>query len=205
MAARFAWYPQLVLQSGKRYRIWLSSADVLHGFSLVGQNLNLEVAPYHEMGAWLTIGKPGDYLVVCNEFCGLGHAAMAGHVYVVDAKEMQSHLRGTQAQAVAKPSSASGGTGGETLQLRVTGNDLAFDTTALTAHAGKVTIALTNGSAIPHNIALKGQGIDVKGPVVSSGGRSTVTATLEPGTYTFYCSVPGHAEAGMHGTLTVKS
>jgi heme/copper-type cytochrome/quinol oxidase subunit 2 len=204
LALRYAWFPELVLQSGKRYHIWLSSADALHGFALVSQNLQLEVAPDHVMGAWLTVGKPGRYLIVCNEFCGIGHAHMAGHLEVIAPQAMQAYLAAHppgKATAATTPSPA--GTPGA-LELSVQGSALAFDKTALVARAGKVTLALANSSPIPHNIAIKGNGVDVKGPVVTSGGRSTVTAVLKPGTYTFYCSVPGHEEAGMHGTLTVK-
>lgn len=202
LAARFTWYPELVLQSGKRYRIWLSSADALHGFSLVGQNLNLEVAPNHAMGAWLTVGRPGRYLIVCNELCGLGHAQMTGHIDVISAQAMQTHMRA--APPVTKPTQGGAGAAAGTLSLGVLGNKLAFDKKTLTARAGKVTLALTNSSPIPHNIAIKGNGVNAKGPVISGGQRSVVAATLKPGTYTFYCSVPGHAAAGMRGTLTVK-
>ena len=52
-------------------------------------------------------------------------------------------------------------------------------------------------------IDTKGNGVDVKGEVVATGGTSTVSEELEPGTYTFYCSVEGHREGGMEGTLTV--
>jgi plastocyanin len=82
--------------------------------------------------------------------------------------------------------------------------EIAFDTNTLTAKAGTVTLSLTNPSAIPHNVAIKGNGIDVKGPVVMNNGKSVVTADLKPGTYTFYCSVPGHEAAGMKGTLTIE-
>lgn len=203
MASRYSWYPELVVQSGKQYRIWLSSADALHGFSLVGQNLNLEVAPHHAMGAKLRIGEPGRYLIVCNEFCGLGHAHMTGHLDVITPQAMQTYLAAHPQKASTSQASTSTATAGA-LQLRVNGNALAFDKQTLVAHAGKVTIALTNPSAIPHDIAIKGAGLDVKGPIVTSGGRSTVTATLKPGTYTFYCTVPGHEQAGMRGTLEVK-
>jgi len=205
LASRYSWYPELVLQSGKQYRIWLSSADALHGFSLVGQNLNLEVAPNHAMGARLTVGKPGRYLIVCNEYCGLGHAQMAGHVDVISAQVMQTYLRThavpAAAGSVAAPANGPASAG---LKLRVPGNNLAFDKKTLVAHAGKVTLTLTNPSPIPHDIAIKGNGVDVKGAVVTGGGRSSVTAVLKPGTYTFYCTVPGHEAAGMRGTLTVK-
>ena len=81
---------------------------------------------------------------------------------------------------------------------------LAFDQTSLEAPAGEVSIVLTNDSPVPHNVAIEGNGVDVQGEVFSGGGTRTTTATLEPGTYTFYCSVPGHRPAGMEGTLTVS-
>lgn len=84
------------------------------------------------------------------------------------------------------------------------GGKLAFDKQALTASAGKVTITMSNPSSLSHDISIEGSGIDEHGEVVGNGGTSTVTADLQPGTYTFYCSVPGHRQGGMEGTLTVK-
>jgi plastocyanin len=72
-----------------------------------------------------------------------------------------------------------------------------------TASAGKVTFAMPNQAPIQHDIAIKGP-VNGKGPIVGNGGTSTFTATLKPGTYTFFCTVPGHEQAGMKGTLTVK-
>ena len=57
--------------------------------------------------------------------------------------------------------------------------------------------------ASPHNIAVRGNGVDEKGPVVSTG-TSEVTVDLQPGEYEFYCSVPGHGEGGMKGKLIVE-
>ena len=73
-----------------------------------------------------------------------------------------------------------------------------------TAKAGQVKIESQNKSPVDHDISIEGNGLDKNGPVVKNGGTSTVTADLKPGTYTFYCSVPGHREAGMEGKLTVK-
>jgi cytochrome c oxidase subunit 2 len=202
-ASRYTWYPNLVLQSGVEYRVWLSSADALHGFALIGQNLNLEVAPRHAMGAKIKLGKPGHYLIVCNEFCGLGHHRMMGYMDVITAQQMQARqqqLANQTSTNAAPPAPAQGAAIG----LMVPGNQLAFDKKALTAQAGKVVLSLKNDSPIPHNIAIKGNGVNAKGPIVTGGSRSTVTAELKAGTYTFYCSVPGHEQAGMHGTLTVK-
>ena len=84
-----------------------------------------------------------------------------------------------------------------------TGATLKFTKSSLKAPAGVVKIVLTNKAIVPHNIAIKGNGVNVKGKVVPKGGVSTVKATLKPGKYVFYCSVPGHEGAGMKGTLTV--
>jgi plastocyanin len=91
---------------------------------------------------------------------------------------------------------------GTTLHLATDPNALAFVPTTLTAPAGKVTLVLTDDSAIQHSIAIKAAG-DVPGQIVNQGEMSTTTATLAPGTYQYYCTVPGHAAAGMVGTLTV--
>jgi uncharacterized cupredoxin-like copper-binding protein len=84
---------------------------------------------------------------------------------------------------------------------------LRYTASAATATAGTVTINSQNKSSTPHDIAIQ-QGTNgptlATGKVVSGGGVSTVSVTLKPGTYTFYCSVPGHRQAGMHGTITVR-
>jgi plastocyanin len=94
---------------------------------------------------------------------------------------------------------------GTTLRLSADKVALKFDKKALRAEAGKVTLVMANPSVLPHNIAIKGKGIKtVLGKIVLKGGTSTVSATLKKGTYTFFCSVPGHEAAGMKGTLKVE-
>lgn len=90
------------------------------------------------------------------------------------------------------------------LALQADTSQLKFDKRALSASAGKVTITMNNPSALPHDVAIEGNGINAKGKVVGKGGTSTVTASLKPGSYTFYCSVDAHRQAGMQGTLTVR-
>jgi plastocyanin len=80
------------------------------------------------------------------------------------------------------------------------GGALAFEKDELTAPAGEVTLVMENPSSLDHNIAIEGE---EEGEVVGQGGTSRVTATLEAGEYTFYCSVPGHQAGGMEGTLTI--
>ena len=103
----------------------------------------------------------------------------------------------------AASSSSGGGGGGQTLSIQADKTQLKFNTNKLSAKAGKVTIVMTNPSPLQHDVSIKG-GVSAKGPVVGQGGKSTVTVTLKPGKYTFYCSVDGHEAAGMTGELDVS-
>ena len=83
--------------------------------------------------------------------------------------------------------------------------ELAFVETALTAPAGEDTFEFTNDSEVPHNFAIEaGDGGDVGATKTITGGSDSVTVSLKPGTYIFYCQVPGHVQAGMKGTITVE-
>ena len=88
---------------------------------------------------------------------------------------------------------------------------LAYVTNKATATAGPVTIEMPNMSGVSHNIAIESGegGASVKGTKLgasafTSKGTATVSVTLKPGTYTFFCEAPGHRAAGMYGTITVK-
>ena len=111
-------------------------------------------------------------------------------------------------KAATTTSTAAPGAGGaSTVKLSAAADGaLAFDTTTLTAKAGKVTLDMANpgSSGVPHAIAVEGDGVDKDGPTAEPGGSSKVAVTLKPGTYEFYCPIPGHKAAGMEGTLTVS-
>lgn len=81
---------------------------------------------------------------------------------------------------------------------------LAFSAGKASAPAGALELIMKNLASIQHNIAVEGNGVDKKGAVVGKGGTSDVKVSLKPGKYTFLCTVPGHADGGMKGTLTVK-
>ena len=72
------------------------------------------------------------------------------------------------------------------------------------APAGPLDVRSPNKSAVQHDIAIQGNGVNAKGAVGANGHVSEFKVTLKPGKYTFLCTVPGHAQAGMKGTLTVK-
>ncbi|HEY3864841.1 MAG TPA: plastocyanin/azurin family copper-binding protein [Solirubrobacteraceae bacterium] len=83
------------------------------------------------------------------------------------------------------------------------GGELEYNTKQLTAKAGRVTIAMTNMSPVEHNVTVANGSTVVGATPTFRGGSKSLTLNLKPGTYKFYCSVPGHRAAGMEGTLTV--
>lgn len=103
----------------------------------------------------------------------------------------------------AKPEAKAKGPGG-TLKLAADPTQIAFDTTTLTSKSGKVTIDFDNPSALEHDVAIEQGGKQIAISETIAKGKTSVSADLAPGTYTFLCTVPGHAEAGMEGTLTVR-
>lgn len=110
---------------------------------------------------------------------------------------------GAAGKPAPKPQPAAEGSGG-TLQLAASPTELAFDTTKLTSKPGKVTIDLTNPAPLEHNVAIEQDGKQIAISETIIEGKTSVSTDLTPGTYTFLCTVPGHAEAGMEGTLVVK-
>jgi plastocyanin len=105
----------------------------------------------------------------------------------------------------AGATTSGGGGGGETLKIAADpGGALKFDQTSLEASAGNVTIDFTNDSSLPHNVTLEGPGVEDEGTDTVTGSSTSVTLDLQPGEYTFYCSVDGHRAAGMEGKLVVK-
>jgi len=106
-------------------------------------------------------------------------------------------------EGAEKPQAAAKGPGG-TLQLKASPTEIAFDTTHLASKPGKVTIDFENPAALEHDVAIEQDGKEIVKSEVITEGKTSVSADLAPGTYTFLCTVPGHAEAGMEGTLTVR-
>ena len=95
--------------------------------------------------------------------------------------------------------------GGVLTQAASPTGQLKFTKSSLTAKAGKVKVVFTNAAALPHNLTIAGPNGSIVGATPTfSGGAKTLSVTLQPGTYTFYCSVPGHRQAGMEGTLRVS-
>jgi plastocyanin len=80
-----------------------------------------------------------------------------------------------------------------------------YEPSSLTAKAGAVSIDFTNMSPLSHNMTVASSSGEVLGATPTfTGASKTLSLTLKPGTYKFYCTVPGHRAAGMEGTLTVQ-
>jgi plastocyanin len=114
----------------------------------------------------------------------------------------------TEAGGGEKASGAGAGGGGAGTALKFEadpGGALAYTTTKASTDAGKVTVEFENPQAVPHDVAIEDSGSKTVGQtdVITETSAST-TVDLKPGKYTFYCSVPGHREAGMEGTLTAN-
>lgn len=147
---------------------------------------------------------------------GLLHGAAVSDVaaYVAQSVDRTTPDSGLLASAVAAP-----GAGAPAVEkagkLEISANptgQLAYTTNKATATPGAVTITMANMSGVSHNIAVEaGTGGEkpTTGAVLGASsfitkGTTSVTVSLKPGSYTFFCQAPGHRAAGMFGTITVK-
>jgi plastocyanin len=103
---------------------------------------------------------------------------------------------------------AEGGTAGSasTVDFETPGGgELAYTAKSASAKAGDVTLDFNNPQPLAHDVAVEDSGGETIGKTeLVTEGTTSAKVKLEPGTYTFYCTVPGHREAGMEGTLIVK-
>jgi plastocyanin len=111
----------------------------------------------------------------------------------------------TTAETTAETGGGATGAGG-TIKIEADpGGQLAYTTGDLETKAGVVTIDFDNPSTVDHDVRIEdSSGSDLGGTSVITESSETAEVELEPGTYTYYCSVPGHRQAGMEATLTVK-
>jgi plastocyanin len=124
--------------------------------------------------------------------------------YVAQAAARAGEDTGKLAAAGATKAEGTATAENGTLDIPVAEAGLAYKFADAEAPAGTVRFTSENPQTVPHDIAIEGNGASGKGEVVTQGGVSEFTADLEPGDYTFFCSVPGHREGGMEGTLTVE-
>jgi plastocyanin len=123
-------------------------------------------------------------------------------------EETSSGGSATKEETSEESKEAEGGSAGSASAVDIEADpsgNLAFTSDTATAKAGKATIDFTNESPVPHDVKIENEaGEEVGGTEVIAEGSDSAEVELKPGTYTYYCSIPGHRQAGMEGTLTVK-
>jgi plastocyanin len=141
-------------------------------------------------------------LVVAIAALALGLGACGGS----SSNSSSSSTPAASASTASTPAPATAGSSGGLALSADPSGQLKFSTTSLSAKAGTVAIAFSNSAPEGHNLTVvQGSGGAVIGATPTfTGGSKTLTLHLKPGTYTFYCSVPGHRAGGMQGTLIVK-
>ena len=107
---------------------------------------------------------------------------------------------GTSGQA-AGPRTSTGSAAAAGVVLNLTGTEYSFAPATLRASAGETTIRFTNKGAMEHDFVIKALDVHL---IAQPGKSAEATVILKPGTYKSYCSVPGHSQSGMQGTLTVS-
>jgi uncharacterized cupredoxin-like copper-binding protein len=130
-------------------------------------------------------------------------ALLAGTVVLSACGSSSDSTSSTPSSSAPAPKASAG----QTIKLKADPDGgLYFEPRKLKAKSGTVALVMDNPSSTgkQHGIAVEGHGVDKDGQIVSPGSRSTVIVTLKPGSYEYYCPVPGHKAAGMKGTLVVS-
>lgn len=83
VAAMFSFTPDPIeVPAGTRVTFRVTSSDVIHGFQVVGTNANAMAVPGYVSQFSVTFDRPGEYLIACNEYCGVLHHGMVGKLIV---------------------------------------------------------------------------------------------------------------------------
>ena len=151
-----------------------------------------------KVGAFLVLAIAALALVAC----GSSSSDSSSSTTETSGGESQAEQGG----AAKEESSGGGGGSASTLKFEADPNgELAYTSSKETAKAGKVTVEFKNPQALTHDVAIEdSSGKEVGATELIADGSDITTVDLKPGTYTYFCTVPGHREAGMEGTLTVK-
>lgn len=129
--------------------------------------------------------------------CGSSDDSTSG-----DTTATETQAEGGKGNPEAKGGSAGGAS---TLDISSPSSGLAFTSDTAKAKAGEVTLSYTNPQPLSHDVAIENETGEIVGKTeLVTDGSDSAPVTLKAGEYTFFCTVPGHREAGMEGKLTVK-
>lgn len=86
VASAFSYNPgEIEIPLGAKVKIMATTKDVIHGFEVAGSNINMMLEPGYISEHTATFDKAGEYLILCNEYCGAGHHMMTSKIKVVEA------------------------------------------------------------------------------------------------------------------------
>ena len=154
----------------------------------------------------LTVAVLAAVLVVAAAGCGSSSKKSSSASGSSSSSNSGGAYGGSGGASAAQSSSGAKAAGSKLKLAADEEGKLYFNPSKLSAKAGKATLVMNNPKTTGkmHGIAVEGNGLDKDGKVVGPGSTSTLSVTLKPGKYTFYCPVPGHRQGGMQGTLTVQ-
>jgi plastocyanin len=105
---------------------------------------------------------------------------------------------------IAGPAGARPATTSSIVKVTALSSGLKYNTKVLRAHPGRIKVVFTNLSALNHNVRIESGERELGGTKTIAKGTTVTYVSLKKGRYNFYCSVPGHEDAGMRGTLIVS-
>lgn len=153
------------------------------------------------LSAVLVLGTMSAAVLTASKHHGEAHAqggAPQGH---------PSQQPAPQASQTTTPGKSPPPAGAGSLKVQIASDpsgQLKFQQSSVTAKPGLVTIEFDNPSPVPHDVTVARGATKLGGTKVVTAGKATAKIALQPGSYTFYCSVDGHRAAGMQGTLAVQ-
>lgn len=141
---------------------------------------------------------PGRGLPLFLVVCVLMFFGMLAAVFVLG-KESEPEAAGSETTA-ATPTTE---TGQAVQNVSVSEVDYKIRLPETTLKAGKYAFEVQNQGKVPHNLVIKGTGVDEATSDLAPGISESLTVQLKPGSYEFYCSIPGHKQLGMDQKVTV--
>ena len=112
-----------------------------------------------------------------------------------------SETTSSTAASTDSSTTASSG-GGQTVKIGE--SEYKLDPSDATVKAGSVTLDVTNDGTITHNLQIEGNGVEETTDSLAPGDTGELTVDLKPGSYEMYCTIDGHKDLGMEGTVTVQ-
>jgi uncharacterized cupredoxin-like copper-binding protein len=183
--------PSTSLKAGKITFTVKNVGKIPHDLAVKGTSFKTSLIQPGGTATLAATLKPGSYVLYCTV---PGHEAAGMKVNITVTGGATSTAPTTTAPASAPPSS-------QATKVNVSESEFKIVLPSTSLKAGKITFTVKNVGKIPHDLAVKGTSF--KTSLIQPGGTATLAATLKPGSYELYCTVPGHEAAGMKVNVTV--